>query len=131
MPNCNLWTSKELVNGAQGFIGGIWFDHTYYYCGEVLDAGSPLPNLKERRRCSNFSTQPKFVCLNETTMAVQVEDLKFFISHITILCKEILINIPIGSQRRENTWSTSNQYSDAFFAYAQQTCANITTGHIC
>jgi hypothetical protein len=75
-------------------------------------------------------------------MPDQVEDVKFSISHKTILCKEILINIPIGSKRSkihlvmmgkegEDTWPTSNKYFDALFAEAQQTCANVTTGHIC
>jgi hypothetical protein len=36
------------------------------------------------------------VCPNKTTMSVQVEDVKFSISHIAILCKKILINVPIG-----------------------------------
>ena len=58
-----------------------------------------------------------------------------------ILCKEILINTPIGSKRSkihlimtgkegEDTWPSFNKYF-ALFADAQQTCANITTGHIC
>ena len=41
----------------------------------------------------------KFAYPNSTTMPVQVEDIKSSISHITVLCKEILINIPIGNKR--------------------------------
>ena len=70
------------------------------------------------------------MCPNETTMPVQVEDVKFDISHITIFCKEILINIHIGSERNRihlvmtgkeggDTWPTSNKYSDTLFAEAQ------------
>ena len=59
----------------------------------------------------------------------------------TILCKEMLINIPIGSKRSkihfimtgkgEDTWPSFNKYFEALSADAQQICANITTGHIC
>jgi hypothetical protein len=41
----------------------------------------------------------KFVSSNKTTMLVQVEDDKFSIFHVAILCEEILINIPIGNKR--------------------------------
>lgn len=98
---------------------------------------------KDFVNAKNFHpTHPKFVCPNKTTMPVQVEDFKFSISHITILCKEILINIPIGCKRikihlvmtgneGEDTWPTFNKCFDVLFAEAQQTCANITMGHIC
>src|ERR1700683_1016804 len=60
-------------------------------------------------------------------MPVQAEDIKSSISHITDLCKEILINIPIGNKRSkihlvktsnegEDTWQTFNKWFDALFA---------------
>ena len=69
----------------------------------------------------------KFAYPNSTTMPVQVEDIKSSISHITVLCKEILINIPIGNKRSkiylvmtsdegEDTWQTFNKRFDALFA---------------
>ena len=75
-------------------------------------------------------------------MPFQVEDIKFSISHITILCKEIPINIPNNSKRskiqsvmsgkeEEDTWPTFDKYFDALFAETQQTCAHITMEHIC
>jgi hypothetical protein len=87
-------------------------------------------------------TQQKFVCPNKTNMPVQVEDVKFSISCITILCKVILINIPLGNKRSKihlvmtgeevgDTWHTLNPYFDILFVEIQQTCANITMGHIC
>lgn len=67
------------------------------------------------------------MCPNYTTMPVQVEDIKTSISHITNLCKEIPINIPIGNRRSkihlvmsgnegEDTWQTFNKRFDALFA---------------
>ena len=75
-------------------------------------------------------------------MLVQVEDVKFSISHITthshLLFKEILK--PIGCKRSmiylvmtgkgEDTWPTFDRYFDTLFAEAQQTCANITKGQL-
>ena len=82
-------------------------------------------------------TQQKFVCPNKTTMTVQVEDVKFSISCIAILCKEILISLPIGNKRSkihlvmtskgEDTWHTFNKCFNALFAEAHWICANITT----
>jgi hypothetical protein len=60
-------------------------------------------------------------------MPVQVEDIKSSISRITVLRKEIPINIPIGNKRSkiylvmtsdegEDTWQTFNKRFDALFA---------------
>jgi len=60
-------------------------------------------------------------------MPVQVEDIKTSISHITNLCKEIPISIPIGNKRSkihlvmtgnegEDTCNTFNKWFDALFA---------------
>ena len=60
-------------------------------------------------------------------MPVQVEDIKSSISRITVLRKEIPINIPIGNKRSkiylvmtsdegEDTWQTFNKWFDALFA---------------
>ena len=86
--------------------------------------------------------QHKFACPNKTTMPVQVEDVKFTISCITIFCKVIQINIPLGNKRRKihlvitgeevgDTWHTFNKYFDTLFAEIWQKCANITMGHLC
>jgi len=69
----------------------------------------------------------KFAYPNSTTMPVQVEDIKTSISHITVLCKEFLINVPIGNKRSKiylvmtsdeggDTWQTFNKQLDALFA---------------
>ena len=87
-------------------------------------------------------TQQKFVYPNKTTMPVQVGGVKFSISCITILCKVILINIPLGNKRRKihlvmtgeqvgDTWHTINKNFDTLYAKIWQTCGNITMGHIC
>ena len=87
-------------------------------------------------------TQQKFACPNKTTMSVQVEDVKSSIYCITILCKVILINIPLDNKRSKiclvmtgeevgDTWHTFNKYFDILFAEIQQTYANITMGYIC
>ena len=60
-------------------------------------------------------------------MPAQAEDIKTSISHITKLCKEIPINIPISNKRSkihlvmtgnegEDTWQTFNKQFDALFA---------------
>ena len=60
-------------------------------------------------------------------MPVQVDDIQSSISRITILCKEIPINVPIGNKRSkiylvmtgdegEDTWQTFNKRFDALFA---------------
>jgi hypothetical protein len=60
-------------------------------------------------------------------MPIQAEDIKTSISHITNLCKEILISIPIGNNRSkihlvmtgnegEDTWQTFNKRFDGLFA---------------
>src|ERR1700683_4618784 len=75
----------------------------------------------------------------KTTMPVQVEDVKFPTSCITILCKVIMINIPLGNKRIKihlvmigeevgDTWHTLNKYFDTLFAKIQQTCANLQWG---
>ena len=74
-------------------------------------------------------------------MPGQVEDVKFSISCITILCKVTLIYIPFDNKRSKihlvitgeqvrDTWHTFNKYLDTSFAEIWQTCANITMGHI-
>ena len=68
----------------------------------------------------------KFAYPNSSTMPVQVEDIKTSISHITVICKEIPINVPIGNKRSkiylvmtsdkgEDTWQTFNKRLDALF----------------
>jgi hypothetical protein len=84
---------------------------------QTPEAVPKLCNLHQRKMWSQL----------KSSMPVQAEDVKSSISCITDLCKEILINVPIGNRRSkiylvmtgdegEDSWHTFNKQFDALFA---------------